>query len=160
MSQSSFWSYIRALNQQLVSYKILYPRCSIWLEWDCLVFVRALAQLSRQKWRAVTWIPCFPTTSAWPPYWTGCMRILFSPSPYWSSKPQRGIPRTKATWMVLDAQLRICFYCGKPDHQIHRCPERASPSQVGDNSLLFSLSLPVTFHYAHECFSVAALIDW
>ncbi|KAK3558981.1 hypothetical protein QTP86_000098 [Hemibagrus guttatus] len=42
---------------------------------------------------------------------------------------------------------------------IHRCPERPSSAQVGEISLFFSLTVPVSLCLADRCVSVPALID-
>ncbi|KAK3515600.1 hypothetical protein QTP70_024614 [Hemibagrus guttatus] len=39
--------------------------------------------------------------------------------------------------------LRWCYNCGSSGHLSPRCPERASDTQVGDRSLLLSLTIPV-----------------
>ncbi|KAK3545759.1 hypothetical protein QTP70_011613 [Hemibagrus guttatus] len=54
---------------------------------------------------------------------------------------------------------RLCYYCGCSGHQIHRCPEKPSTSQVGENSLMFSLTVPVSVHYGNQSVPVSALID-
>ncbi|KAK3505820.1 hypothetical protein QTP70_019745, partial [Hemibagrus guttatus] len=56
-------------------------------------------------------------------------------------------------------QMRLCYYCGASGHMIHRCPERPSSAQVGENSLFFSLTIPVSLCLADRCVSVPALID-
>ncbi|KAK3565645.1 hypothetical protein QTP86_012967 [Hemibagrus guttatus] len=57
------------------------------------------------------------------------------------------------------AQMRLCYYCGASGHLIHRCPERPLSAQVGENSLFFSLTVPVSVCFSDRCVPVSALID-
>ncbi|KAK3537692.1 hypothetical protein QTP70_017902 [Hemibagrus guttatus] len=57
------------------------------------------------------------------------------------------------------AQMGLCYYCGGSGHLIHRCPERPSSAQVGENSLFFSLTVPVSLCFPDRCVPVSALID-
>ncbi|KAK3535520.1 hypothetical protein QTP70_016934 [Hemibagrus guttatus] len=54
---------------------------------------------------------------------------------------------------------RRCYNCGSTGHLSPRCPERASYTQVGDRSLLLSLSIPVSLLFSDRCVHVSALID-
>ncbi|KAK3545156.1 hypothetical protein QTP70_001671, partial [Hemibagrus guttatus] len=54
---------------------------------------------------------------------------------------------------------RRCYNCGSTGHLSPRCPERAADSQVGDRSLLTSLTIPVSLLFADCCVHVPALID-
>ncbi|KAK3571044.1 hypothetical protein QTP86_001291 [Hemibagrus guttatus] len=54
---------------------------------------------------------------------------------------------------------RRCYNCGSTGHLSPRCPERAADSQVGDRSLLMSLTIPVSLLFADRCVHVPALID-
>ncbi|KAK3541648.1 hypothetical protein QTP86_033849 [Hemibagrus guttatus] len=54
---------------------------------------------------------------------------------------------------------RRCYNCGSTGHLSPRCPERAADSQVGDRSLLTSLTIPVSLLFADRCVHVPALID-
>ncbi|KAK3512454.1 hypothetical protein QTP70_013004 [Hemibagrus guttatus] len=56
-------------------------------------------------------------------------------------------------------QMRLCYYCGGSGHLIHWCPEKPSSAQVGDNSLYFSLTVPVWLCFSDRCVPVSALID-
>ncbi|KAK3531752.1 hypothetical protein QTP70_027277 [Hemibagrus guttatus] len=56
-------------------------------------------------------------------------------------------------------QMRLCFYCGGLGHLIHRCPEKPSSAPVGENSLFFSLAVPVSLCFSDRCVPVPALID-
>ncbi|KAK3560483.1 hypothetical protein QTP86_009614 [Hemibagrus guttatus] len=56
-------------------------------------------------------------------------------------------------------ERRLCFYCGEPGHQVYRCPERPSKSQVGDQTHLFKVTVPAMLLLTHTSFSVLALID-
>ncbi|KAK3565403.1 hypothetical protein QTP86_007939 [Hemibagrus guttatus] len=49
------------------------------------------------------------------------------------------------------AQMRLCYYCGGSGHLIHPCPEKPSSVQVGENSLFFSLTVPVSFCFSDLC---------
>ncbi|KAK3535527.1 hypothetical protein QTP70_016798 [Hemibagrus guttatus] len=53
-------------------------------------------------------------------------------------------------------QMRMCYYCGGSGH--HRCPEKPSSAQVSENSLFFSLTVPVSC-FSDQCVPVPALID-
>ncbi|KAK3515044.1 hypothetical protein QTP70_004028 [Hemibagrus guttatus] len=55
--------------------------------------------------------------------------------------------------------LRRCYNCGSTSHLSPRCPERASDTQVGDRSLLLSLTIPVSLLFSDRCVRVPALID-
>ncbi|KAK3561756.1 hypothetical protein QTP86_013324 [Hemibagrus guttatus] len=55
--------------------------------------------------------------------------------------------------------MRLCYYCGASGHLIHRCPERPLSAQVGENSLFFSLTVPVSLCFPDRCVPVSALID-
>ncbi|KAK3519391.1 hypothetical protein QTP70_026953, partial [Hemibagrus guttatus] len=57
------------------------------------------------------------------------------------------------------AQMRLCYYCGGSGHLIHRCPEKPSSTQVGEISLFFSLTVPVSFCFSDRCVFVPALMD-
>ncbi|KAK3518306.1 hypothetical protein QTP86_003743, partial [Hemibagrus guttatus] len=54
---------------------------------------------------------------------------------------------------------RRCYNCGSTGHLSPRCPERAADSQVGDRSLLMSLTIPVSLLFSDRCVHVPALID-
>ncbi|KAK3558162.1 hypothetical protein QTP86_011857, partial [Hemibagrus guttatus] len=54
---------------------------------------------------------------------------------------------------------RRCYNCGSTGHLSPRCLERASDTQVGDRSLLLSLSIPVSLLFSDRCVRVPALID-
>ncbi|KAK3508309.1 hypothetical protein QTP70_019536 [Hemibagrus guttatus] len=54
---------------------------------------------------------------------------------------------------------RRCYNCGSTGHLSPRCPERAADFQVGDRSLLTSLTIPVSLLFADRCVHVPALID-
>ncbi|KAK3553391.1 hypothetical protein QTP70_003554 [Hemibagrus guttatus] len=54
---------------------------------------------------------------------------------------------------------RRCYNCGSTGHLSPHCPERASNTQVGDRSLLLSLSIPVSLLFSDRCVCVSALID-
>ncbi|KAK3572758.1 hypothetical protein QTP86_007043 [Hemibagrus guttatus] len=56
-------------------------------------------------------------------------------------------------------QMRLCYYCGGSGHLIHRCPEKPLSAQVGENSLFFSLTVPVSLCFSNRCVPVPALID-
>ncbi|KAK3547186.1 hypothetical protein QTP86_017560 [Hemibagrus guttatus] len=56
-------------------------------------------------------------------------------------------------------QMRLCYYCGGSGHLIHWCPEKPSSAQVGENSLFFSLTVPVSLCFSDRCVPVPALID-
>ncbi|KAK3545984.1 hypothetical protein QTP70_018816 [Hemibagrus guttatus] len=55
--------------------------------------------------------------------------------------------------------LRQCYHCGSSGHVSPHCPERASDTQVGDRSLLLSLTVPVSLMFSDRCVRVPALID-
>ncbi|KAK3548098.1 hypothetical protein QTP70_004725 [Hemibagrus guttatus] len=55
-------------------------------------------------------------------------------------------------------QMRLCYYCGGSGHLIHRCRKPTS-AQVGENSLSFSLKVPVSLCFSDRCVPVSALID-
>ncbi|KAK3566975.1 hypothetical protein QTP86_007856 [Hemibagrus guttatus] len=55
--------------------------------------------------------------------------------------------------------MRLCYYCGGSGHLIHRCPEKPSSAQVGENSLFFSLTVPVSLCFSDRFVPVPALID-
>ncbi|KAK3551050.1 hypothetical protein QTP70_011508 [Hemibagrus guttatus] len=55
--------------------------------------------------------------------------------------------------------LRRCYNCGSSGHLRPRCPERASDTQVGDRSLLLSLTIPASLLFSDRCVLVPALID-
>ncbi|KAK3507047.1 hypothetical protein QTP70_002438 [Hemibagrus guttatus] len=55
--------------------------------------------------------------------------------------------------------LRRCYNCGSTGHLSPRCLERASDTQVGDRSLLLSLTIPVSLLFSDCCVCVPALID-
>ncbi|KAK3559100.1 hypothetical protein QTP86_004111 [Hemibagrus guttatus] len=55
--------------------------------------------------------------------------------------------------------MRLCYYCGASGHLIHQCPERPSSAQVDENSLFFSLTVPVSLCFSDRCVPVSALID-
>ncbi|KAK3505869.1 hypothetical protein QTP70_019370 [Hemibagrus guttatus] len=46
---------------------------------------------------------------------------------------------------------RRCYNCGSTGHLSPRCPERAADSQVGDRSLLMSLTIPVSLLFSDRC---------
>ncbi|KAK3541763.1 hypothetical protein QTP86_003518 [Hemibagrus guttatus] len=47
--------------------------------------------------------------------------------------------------------LRRCYNCGFSSHLSLHCPERASDTQVGDRSLLLSLTIPVSLLFSDLC---------
>ncbi|KAK3573255.1 hypothetical protein QTP86_015770 [Hemibagrus guttatus] len=53
---------------------------------------------------------------------------------------------------------RQCYNCGSSGHLSPRCPERGS-DQVGDRSLLLSLTVPVSLLLSDRCIRVSALIN-
>ncbi|KAK3509395.1 hypothetical protein QTP70_033160 [Hemibagrus guttatus] len=57
------------------------------------------------------------------------------------------------------AQMRLYYYCEGSGHLIHWCPERPSSAQVGENSLFFSLTVPVSLCLSDRCVPASALID-
>ncbi|KAK3530084.1 hypothetical protein QTP86_011902 [Hemibagrus guttatus] len=54
---------------------------------------------------------------------------------------------------------RRCYNCGSTGHLSPRCPERAADSQVGDRSLLMSLTIPVSLLFSDRCVRLPALSD-
>ncbi|KAK3516482.1 hypothetical protein QTP70_017819, partial [Hemibagrus guttatus] len=52
---------------------------------------------------------------------------------------------------------RRCYNCGSTSHLSPRCPERAADSQVGDRSLLMSLTIPVSLLFSDRCIHVPAI---
>ncbi|KAK3513267.1 hypothetical protein QTP70_009695 [Hemibagrus guttatus] len=57
------------------------------------------------------------------------------------------------------SQMRLCYNCGASGHLSPQCPKRSSSAQVGDSSLFFSLTVPVSLRFSDHWFSVTALID-
>ncbi|KAK3534394.1 hypothetical protein QTP86_014422 [Hemibagrus guttatus] len=57
------------------------------------------------------------------------------------------------------AQMRLCYYCRGSGHLIQWCPERPSSAQVGENSLFFSFTVPVSLYFSDRCVPVSTLID-
>ncbi|KAK3534078.1 hypothetical protein QTP86_001170 [Hemibagrus guttatus] len=57
------------------------------------------------------------------------------------------------------SQMRLCYNCGASGHLSPQCPKRSSSAQVGDSSLFFSLTVPVSLCFSDHWFSVTALID-
>ncbi|KAK3521631.1 hypothetical protein QTP70_014728 [Hemibagrus guttatus] len=55
--------------------------------------------------------------------------------------------------------MRLCYYCGQPGHQVYRCPEKPSTSQVGEAMLSSKVSLPTLLHHSLQIPSFSALID-
>ncbi|KAK3515344.1 hypothetical protein QTP70_017278 [Hemibagrus guttatus] len=56
-------------------------------------------------------------------------------------------------------QMRLCYNCRASGHLSPWCPERSSSAQVGDSSLFFSLTVPVSLCFSDRCVPVPALID-
>ncbi|KAK3506489.1 hypothetical protein QTP70_002090 [Hemibagrus guttatus] len=80
-------------------------------------------------------------------------------------RPREEVPipmqlgRSRLTEHRRRGQMRLCYYCGASGHLIHLCPERPSSAQVGENSLFFSLTVPVSLCLSDRCVPVSALID-